>query len=107
MGPGQVHAQGATLSTLVMLLSQSLGRPVIDKTGLTGNYDFDLEFTPDETQRGMGPGGGDKGEILPPGDPSGPSVFTALQEQLGLKLESQKGPVDILVIESVDKPSGN
>ncbi len=107
MGPGQVHAQGATLSTLVMLLSQSLGRPVVDKTGLTGNFDFDLEFTPDETQRGMGPGGGDKGEILPPGDPSGPSVFTALQEQLGLKLESQKGPVETLVIENVDKPSGN
>ncbi len=107
MGPGQVHAQGATISTLVMLLSQSLGRPVIDKTGLTGNYDFDLEFTPDETQRGMGPGGGDKGEVLPPGDPSGPSIYTAIQEQLGLKLESQKGPVEILVIESVDRPSGN
>ncbi len=105
MGPGQLNAQGASISTLVLFLSQTLGRPVIDKTGLEGNYDFNLQVTPDESQRGLGIGGGDRPDMMPPGDFSGPSIFTAVQEQLGLKLESQKGPVPMLVIEHVEKPS--
>jgi uncharacterized protein (TIGR03435 family) len=105
MGPGQLSAQGAPISTLVMLLSQQLGRPVMDKTGLEGNFDFNLQYSPDETQRGLGVGGLDRPDMAPPADASGPSIFTALQDQLGLKLESQKGPVEILVIEHIERPS--
>ncbi|HEY4363610.1 MAG TPA: M56 and DUF3738 domain-containing protein [Bryobacteraceae bacterium] len=94
------------VTALANLLAQRLGRNIIDKTGLTGKYDFELTYTPD-------PGGPDD-EIfgpLPPDvphpDPNGPSLFTALQEQLGLRLESSKGPVDVLVIDHVEHPSEN
>jgi uncharacterized protein (TIGR03435 family) len=109
MGPGQLSGQMVQLPFLTQVLSQQLGRPVIDKTGLKGTYDFTLKFTPDQSQGGGGPFGD-----LPPGvkappppDPNGPSIFTAVQEQLGLRLESQKGPVEILVIDHVEKPSEN
>ncbi len=109
MGRGQVNAQMAQISMLANVLSMQLGRPVIDKTGLKGAYDFKLEWTPDESQRAFGLGEGDRpaGEAAAPPDSSGPSIFTALQEQLGLKLESQKGPVEILVIDGIEKPSEN
>ncbi len=81
---------------------------MIDGTGLTGNFDYSLQWTPDESERGVGIAGVEKPDAgLPAGDSSGPSIFTALQEQLGLRLESQKGPVEILVIDRIDKPSGN
>jgi len=80
-------------------LRSELGRPVVDSTGLTGKYDFKLQWVPDESQ----PNGG--GEIQPP-DFTGPSIFYAIQE-LGLKLEATKGPVEVLVIDSVEKPSEN
>lgn len=111
MGPGQVTGNGVTLEFLATALSGTLGRPVVDQTGLKGAYDLKLEWTPDEGQRRMmmvmkgGPGAG-PGEAPPP-DASGPSVFTAIQEQLGLKLESKKGPVEILVIEHAEQPSEN
>jgi uncharacterized protein (TIGR03435 family) len=105
IGRGQLNAQGAPMSAFVNMLAQQLGRPVIDKTDIKGNYDIKLEWTPDETTRGIGIGGG--GEAPPAGDSSGPSIFTALQEQLGLRLESQKGPVEVLVIDFAEKPSGN
>jgi uncharacterized protein (TIGR03435 family) len=72
---------------------QRLGRPVIDKTGLTGRYDFDLAFAP------MGSSTGD----VPP-DPARPTIFIALEEQLGLKLQSTKGPLDVIVIDSIEQP---
>jgi uncharacterized protein (TIGR03435 family) len=78
---------------------------VLDKTGLTGQYDIKLEFTP-EDGAGRGPGDGPDGGAPPP-ETSGPSIFTALQEQLGLKLESSKGPVEIIIIDRVEKPSEN
>lgn len=106
MGRGQINAQMASMSAFVNALAQQLGRPVIDKTDLKGSYDIKLEFTPDETiHRMIGGGGG--AEAAPAADSSGPSIFTALQEQLGLRLESEKGPVDVLVIDSAEKPSGN
>jgi bla regulator protein blaR1 len=78
---------------------------VSDKTNLSGKYDIDLKYTPDQ---GPPPGDPPPGlPPLPPVDPNGPSLFTALQEQLGLKLESQKGPVGIMVIDHVERPSGN
>jgi uncharacterized protein (TIGR03435 family) len=76
------------------------GRPVIDKTGLTGFYDFTLAFLPDL------PPGFDQKE-LPPGMAERPDLFTALKEQLGLRLEAQKGPVNYYVIDSVEKPAEN
>jgi uncharacterized protein (TIGR03435 family) len=105
IGRGQLSAQGVSMSSFVNMLAQQLGRPVLDKTDLKGNYDIKLEYAPDETTRGIGIGGG--GETPPAGDSTGPSIFTALQEQLGLRLESQKGPVEVLVIEFAEKPSGN
>jgi uncharacterized protein (TIGR03435 family) len=81
---------------------------VIDRTGLKGNFDFKLEWTPDPGQSGGPFGGGPPGaDAPPPPDPNGPSIFTAVQEQLGLRLESQKGPVEMLVIDKVEKPSEN
>jgi len=75
---------------------------VIDKTELTGNYDFELKWTPDESSAGMSGDGPARSS-----DAAGTSIFTALQEQLGLKLESTKGPVEILVIERAQKASEN
>jgi bla regulator protein blaR1 len=101
---GPVRGQGVPIADLVRLLSQQLGRTVLDKTGLTGKYDFTLQWTPDENQGPPDPPGVD---TAPPPDSSGPSIFTAVQEQLGLKLESQKGPVKILVVDHGEKPSEN
>jgi uncharacterized protein (TIGR03435 family) len=80
-------------------LGGQLGRTVVDRTGLPGNFAFELEWTPEPGQP-LGPNAA-------PGDLSSPSIFTALQEQLGLKLEPQKGSVEILVIDHVEKPSEN
>jgi uncharacterized protein (TIGR03435 family) len=89
-------------------LSMRLGRTIADKTGLKGNYAFTLRWaeTPASMlkEREERPPGA---ESASPPDASGPSLFTALQEQLGLKLESQKGPVEVLVIDHVEKPSEN
>jgi uncharacterized protein (TIGR03435 family) len=98
---GPVTGQAIPVANLVHLLARQLGRTVVDKTGLTGNYDFTLKWAPDESQ---GPPGMDNGS---PPDSSGPSLFTAIQEQLGLRLEAQKGPVEILVIDHVERPSDN
>jgi len=101
MGRGLISAQKVTMAQLANSLANQLGRNVIDQTGLTGGFDFELKWTPDETQsfgpkemmRGDGPPPGAPGlGGPPPSDPPGPSIFTALQEQLGLKLETQKGP---------------
>ena len=109
MGRGQLSGQGVPLDMLTGTLSNQLGRPVIDRTGLKGNFDFKLEWTPDPGQSAGPPGDGPRpgADAPPPPDPNGPSVFTALQEQLGLRLESQKGPVEMLVIDRVEKPSEN
>ena len=109
MGRGELNGEGVPLDMLVSNLSRQVGRPVIDRTGLKGNYDFKLQWTPDPGQSG-GPMGGPPPpgvEAPPPPDPNGPSIFTAVQEQLGLRLESQKGPVDLIVIDRVEKPSEN
>jgi len=98
------------MADLVRQLSLPLGRTVLDKTGLTGDYDFNLQWTPDENQLSMleGTEGGQQGTgNAPPPDSTGPSIFTAIQEQLGLKLESQKGPGQVLVIDHVEEPSEN
>jgi uncharacterized protein (TIGR03435 family) len=103
MSPRSLRAVSAPLANIIPMLARMLGRTIVDKTGLTGNYDVSLEWTPDESQSAMLPPDVPK----PVADGSGPSIFTALQEQLGLKLESQKGPVEILVIDRAEKPSEN
>jgi uncharacterized protein (TIGR03435 family) len=105
---GKVTANDAQLSMLVTVLSRTLGRTIIDRTGLTGNYDFTLEYAPEEGGPQQPGAGAAAGGALPasPSD-SAPSIFTALQEQLGLKLESTKGPVDVIVIDHIEKPSEN
>lgn len=108
MGRGQLNGQGALMEMLATVLSNQLGRPVLDKTGLQGKYDFKLEFTPDPGQA-AGPFGGlaPGPDAPPPPDPNGPSIFAAIQEQLGLRLDSQKGPVEMIVIDRVEKASEN
>ena len=97
-----MSAGGFPLSQLASSLSNLVQRVVLDRTGLTGNYDLDMTFTPDQTQLPGGPP--PPGVELPAIDPNGPSIFTALQEQLGLKLDSQRGPVEVLVIDRVERP---
>jgi uncharacterized protein (TIGR03435 family) len=103
MRPGGIVAGGMPLADFIRTLSMFLRRVVVDRTNLQGNYDIDLTWTPDQ----MPPGPPPPGVQLPPIDPNGPSIFTAVQEQLGLKLESQTGPVDVLVIDRVERPSEN
>ena len=101
MAPNEVVAGGATLAQLTQVLSQFTQRIVIDRTGLEGNFDIDLTFTPDRLPQGPPP----PGVQLPSIDPNGPSLFTAVQEQLGLKLESERAPVEVLVIDHVERPT--
>jgi len=107
MGRGFVQAQSATIASITNHLANQLGRAVIDKTGLKDRYDFKLEWTPDENQNALVRQMHPDAPPAPPLDSSGPSIFTALQEQLGLKLENAKGPVEVLVIENVEKPTEN
>lgn len=90
------------------IVSGMLDRPVLDQTGLTQHYDFKLEWTP-EPPPDLG-ARADAGANVPPRElppASGPDIFTALREQLGLKLESHKGPVEVMVIDHIEKPSEN
>jgi len=107
IGIGNMNAGGMPLLELARTLSGFVNRIVVDKTGLKGSYDFQITYTPDGRGNPLGlpPGGAPLGVDAPAGDPNGASIFTALQEQLGLKLDSQKGPVEVLVIDSVDQPT--
>ncbi|HWW96147.1 MAG TPA: TIGR03435 family protein [Edaphobacter sp.] len=94
-------ARNATMSDLARLMQRAiLDRPVVDKTGLSGRYDFDLEWAPDETQFG--------GEVpVAPADAPSPPLFSAMQQQLGLRLEATRGPVAALVVDKAERPSAN
>jgi uncharacterized protein (TIGR03435 family) len=108
MFPGRLSGQKVGITQLIDPLSRFTGRIVVDKTNLTGKYDINLEYTPEQGQFQAPPGGAPPGmPPLPPIDPNGPSLVTALQEQLGLKLESQKGPVEMIVIDHIERPSEN
>jgi len=103
--PGSVAVSGRTLAQFVSVLSDLARRPVIDKTGLTGMYDFALKFAP-ETAGTPGPFAlMPGGPTVPPIDPDAPSFVTAVQEQLGLKLENARGPVEVVVIDTFEKPT--
>ena len=97
---GHLVAQGPTMAYFLFALSLETRHTFVDKTGLTGNYDFHLEWTPDDMAASSGSNEG----AQPVAGDSAPSIFTAIQEQLGLKLESTKGPVQVMVIDSVARP---
>jgi uncharacterized protein (TIGR03435 family) len=97
---GRMSVRGLRLDQFFGLLSRDAGRKVVNKTELTGVFDCDLSWTPRTFIQAPF-----NQERFPSIDPNGPSIFTAVQEQLGLKLESTKGPVDILVIDHVEQPS--
>jgi uncharacterized protein (TIGR03435 family) len=102
--PGVLPARSATMADFAHVMQSAvLDRPVVDQTGLSGRYDFILKWTPDPFQfSGMGI------KAPPPAaDAADPDLFTAIQQQLGLKLESVKAPVEVLVIDHVEKPSEN
>ena len=104
LNPGGVKAGSATMAMLATLLRQSLDRPIVDMTGLGGTFDFDLQFA---AGRGFGVGTLPRNVATDPAADDSPSIFTALQEQLGLKLEPGRGPVDVLVIDRVEPPTEN
>jgi uncharacterized protein (TIGR03435 family) len=104
IGPGILSGNGVPMPLLANSLSQMVQRIVTDKTGLSGNYEFEVTFTPDGPLPGPGtlpPGA----PPLPPINPDAPSIYTAVQEQLGLKLENTRGAVTVLVIDRVEPPT--
>lgn len=101
-------AVGRSFADFPKLLGLVLDRPIIDRTGITGIFDAQMEFAPDGTRlQFLFNSAGARGGPGIPSDPSTPSIFTAIQEQLGLKLESTRGPVEVLVIDSVEPPTEN
>jgi len=105
--PGSIAFENVPIAGLARMLSGNLGRPVLDRTRLAGNFDFQLEWMPENQ-------GGPEAFGLPPraepprsSDSSAPSIFTALEEQLGLKLKATKAPVDVLVIDRAERASEN
>jgi bla regulator protein blaR1 len=96
--PGRLVAGAMPMSLLASNLSGQVQRIVVDRTGLSGAWDFEITFAP---ERPLNP---PPGVEFPPADPNAPSLFTAMQEQLGLKLQSVKGPVEVLVVERVEPP---
>ena len=112
-GPGHVvegrshlSAQKTTMRQLADTLSQVMDRPVLDMTELSGSFDFTLDWTPDDDQPvpRLGPGEGQR----PNPSNSAPSLFTAIQQQLGLKLEARKSGVDVLIVDQAEKvPTAN
>jgi uncharacterized protein (TIGR03435 family) len=101
--PGKLIGTGVTMVMFLNILSSHVGRPIVDRTALAGSFDIELNFDPASAAK------------APPGAPPGPSpiddtkpsIFTALQEQLGLKLEAARGPIDVLVIDQAERPTAN
>ena len=93
-GKGRLEAHHCAIQEMLAFLSPLQGRTIVDRTALTAKYEFTLSWAPDTMTT-----------EAPPADESRPSIFTAFQEQLGLKLESQKAPLDVLVVDHIEKPS--
>ena len=117
MGHGLIKSSNLSMDQLAITLSRQLGTPVVNQTGLAGQYRVELQFSADSPAghgngSGHGGGGGDHGgpsaggpAVAPGGE--GPTIFTALQEQLGLKLESKKGPMNVFIVDKIEKPEEN
>jgi uncharacterized protein (TIGR03435 family) len=106
---GSIQLTKATPATFASQLSYALGQPVIDKTGLSGEFDFALQWTPETgedggpTTAGLPPGARDQ----PASTSDGPSIFKAISKQLGLRLKSGRGPVEVILIDAVQMPTPN
>lgn len=110
VGMSTMHHTDVPVAVLAQALSRQLGRTVLDRTGLTGKYDFNLQYARESNGSGMlraNESGNPGGDSASSNEPSGPSIFTALQEQLGLKLEPTSGPVEFVVIDHIERPSEN
>lgn len=104
-GCGRLVGRRVTADAIATMLSRQVDHAVFNRTGLSGEYDFQLDFTPDSGPCRMAP---DNLGASPAADPSGrPTIYTAVQQQLGLKLESSRGHVELLIIDRVEKPSDN
>jgi len=95
-GPGTITSGALTMEQLALQLARNVGRPVVNRTGLKGAFDWDLRWAPDHTSLDREAAG-----------TSGPSIFTALQEQLGLKLDATTAPIEVLVVDHVEQPTEN
>jgi uncharacterized protein (TIGR03435 family) len=95
-GAGRLNLVGSRMQFFTSLLALMVSRTIVDKTGLTDTYDIDLAFTPERQLPGV-----------EPADPTGPSIYTALREQLGLRLEQQRELEEVLVIDRVERPTEN
>lgn len=106
MGFGEILGGARTIGLLSNALAQTVQRSVVDRSALSGNYDFHLKWTPDIVRQRAS---GSPGETVRVNgidfDPSGPSIFTAIQEQLGLRLEPTRGPVEVLIIDHIERPA--
>jgi uncharacterized protein (TIGR03435 family) len=102
---GSIHLRNSSLELFTKLLSLHLGRPVVDKTGTPGLFRFSLDWAPvpGEDGRLLAAGFG-RGAQLPAANTDAPSIFRAIQEQLGLRLNSQRGPVEVIVIDNAERP---
>lgn len=107
-GRGHLESSGADVHGLVRILSTLLERTVVDQTGLKGDFDYRLDWTPDDVGLAIARGGdaAQSASASPTGNAE-PSLFTALEEQLGLRLEAAKGPVDAVVVDHLEQPSPN
>ena len=92
-----IEVRGATMTQLAQRLSGRVDRTIVDKTGIAGRFNFRLEFTPDPHMPGN----------PAPSSDGGPDIFAAIQEQIGLKLSPDKGPVSFLIVDHVEKPTAN
>jgi uncharacterized protein (TIGR03435 family) len=114
-GDMRLDILGSTMTQFAQGLSRLAGRTVTDKTGIEGQFNFHLEFTPDPGMLTLGPpgmrppNGGSAANPSSPQSPtgSGPDLFVGLREQIGLKLSSEKAPVSVLIIDHVEKPTAN
>ena len=104
--PGRLAGGGVTMEQLASSLAQYAGRLVVDRTGMSGSFDYELRFAHEPALRGRGPGGGLPGpEPVAPHDAGAVSIFAAVQDQLGLQLDARRAPVDVVVIDSADQPT--
>ena len=106
-GPGNWPVHNATMEEVAGVMQAHLDRPVVDQTGLKGRFDFQLQWTPDETTQFTPLGAPGEPPKPPERAETQPDLFTAIQQQLGVKLESTRAETDVLVIHKVEKPSEN
>lgn len=107
---GPIIGQGVSMSMLASALSKQVGRIVLDQTGLRGNYDFTLQWVPDQGQSPV-PTGAEESQqtddVIRGAQTAGNSIFSAIEDRLGLKLDSQKSAIDVLLVDHVERPTGN